>query len=201
MSSQHQHDDFFLIKRYRNGDKNALNTLINRYQDRLYNIILKMCSNPDDAMELTQDSFVKVIESVDSFEGKSSFYTYLFRVGVNLAINFCNRRKKIRFTTLDDGGNEGEEGRSVLMDYFQSESEPDPADVLMSKEAIGVLRSALNDLDEKYRTIIVLRDIEDMSYEQISDILELEAGTVKSRLFRARMLLKEKLTPFWNDEN
>jgi len=197
VSSQHQNDDFFLIKRYRNGDKNALDTLIKRYQSRLYNVILKMCSNPDDAMELTQDSFVKVIENVDSFEGKSSFYTYLFRVGVNLAINFCNRRKIVRFTTLDGGD---DEGQTSLMDYFQCDEQCDPSDVLMNKEAVGLLRSALESLDEKYRTIIVLRDIEDMSYERISEILELEAGTVKSRLFRARMLLKEKLMPFWNDE-
>ncbi len=199
MSLQNQNDDFFLIKRYRNGDKAALDSLIKRYQGRLYNVILKMCSNPDDAMELTQDSFVKVIENVDSFEGKSTFYTYLFRVGVNLAINFCNRRKIVRFTALD-GGDADVQGSAALMDYFQSDSEPDPADVLMNKEAVGLLRSALGSLDEKYRTIIVLRDIEDMSYEQISEILELESGTVKSRLFRARMLLKEKLMPFCDEE-
>lgn len=197
MSLEHHKDDLFLIKRYRNGDTNALDSLIKRYQDRLYNVILKMCSNPDDAMELTQDSFVKVIENADSFEGKSSFYTYLFRVGVNLTINFCNRRKKVRFTTIDKSD---DDGHGTMADYFQSDSQPDPAEVLMNKEAVELLHSALESLDEKYRTIIVLRDIEDMTYEQISEILSLESGTVKSRLFRARSLLKEKLMPYLNDE-
>lgn len=198
MSDIRQNDDLFLVKRYRNGESNALNTLIKRYQGRLYNTILKMCSNPDDAMELTQDSFVKVLENVDGFEGKSSFYTYLFRVGINLTINFCNRRKKVRFSPID-GGIDDENTLSPI-NSLASESFDEPCDVLIRKESVALLRAALAELDEKYRTILVLRDIEDMSYEDIAEILELESGTVKSRIFRARMLLKEKLSPILGGE-
>ncbi|MFI4911405.1 MAG: RNA polymerase sigma factor [Sedimentisphaeraceae bacterium JB056] len=188
------------MQRYRNGDTEAISILISRYQNRLYNTILKMCHNHEDALELTQDSFVKVIESIDKFEGKSSFYTYLFRVGVNLTINFCNRRKKIGFTTIDGDKNDTG-GKVLLKDYLVDGSIDDPADIVANQEAVEILRECISELEDKYRTILVLRDIEQMSYEQIAEVLTLEIGTVKSRLFRARAMLKDKLTAVFGEQD
>lgn len=200
MKIDDKNNDFFLVQRYRNGDTEAISILISRYQNRLYNTILKMCHNHEDALELTQDSFVKVIESIDKFEGKSSFYTYLFRVGVNLTINFCNRRKKIGFITIDGDKNDTA-GKVLLKDYLIDGSIDDPADIVANQEAVEILRGCVSELEDKYRTILVLRDIEQMSYEQIAEVLALEIGTVKSRLFRARAMLKEKLIAVFGDHD
>jgi RNA polymerase sigma-70 factor, ECF subfamily len=190
--------DFFLVERYRKGDSEALDTLINRYQDRLYNTILKMCYSPDDALELTQDSFVKVIENIDKFQGKSSFYTYLFRIAVNLTINFCKRRNKVRFTPID-ADVEGTHGRLKLRNFLAGGEGDDPAVIVSDRESVAILRGAIARIDEKYREVLVLRDIEEMSYEQVARTLELEAGTVKSRLFRARAMLKDLLSAHFKE--
>ena len=156
--------------------------LIVKYQDRVYNTILKICNNSDDAAELTQDTFVKVLENITGFRGKSSFYTWLFRVAVNEAINFCRRRFKVAARSLDGG-----------LPAMTDRVDNDPARLAQQKEVIALLTEAIGRLDEDHRVIIVLRDIEQMSYEQIAETLELELGTVKSRLSRARAVLRELL--------
>lgn len=159
-----------------------MSRLIVKYQDRIYNTILKICNNSDDAAELTQDTFVKVLENIAGFRGKSSFYTWLFRVAVNETINFCRRRFKVATQSLDAG-------IAVPADMSAS----DPVRLAQQKEVIALLTDAIGRLDEEHRVVIVLRDIEQMSYTQIAETLELELGTVKSRLSRARTMLREIL--------
>jgi len=175
-------DDDALVKQCQRGDSEAMSRLIYKYQDRVYNIILKICNNSDDAAELTQDTFVKVLENITDFRGKSSFYTWLFRVACNEAINFCRRRFKVVSQSLDSG-----------MAPPAEMSDNDPARLAQQKEVIALLTEAISRLDEDHRVVLVLRDIEQMSYNQISDVLGLELGTVKSRLSRARSMLREIL--------
>ena len=175
-------DDEALVKQCQRGDSEAMSRLIIKYQDRVYNTILKICNNSHDAAELTQDTFVKVLENITDFRGKSSFYTWLFRVACNEAINFCRRRFKVVPQSLDSG-------MPIPMDLAQS----DPAALAQQKEVIALLTESIARLDEDHRVILVLRDIEQMSYKQIADVLELELGTVKSRLSRARAMLREIL--------
>ena len=182
-------DDDGLIERYRCGDGTALEQLIVRYQDRIYNVILKICANRDDAAELTQDAFVKAIENIAGFKGKSSFYTWLFRIAVNLTLNYCKRRFRLDRQSLD-AELQGEAGRELKL-YLANESSPDPAEAAQNKELCQLAVKALQKLDDPQRAVIVLRDIEDMSYEQIADILNIQLGTVKSRLNRARNNLRE----------
>lgn len=158
--------------------------LIVKYQDRIYNTILKICNNSDDAAELTQDTFVKVMENITAFRGKSSFYTWLFRIAVNETINFCRRRFKVPTQSLESGAAAG-----VLTDT----PENDPAKLAQQKEVVKLLTDAIGRLDEDHRVVLILRDIEQMSYEQIAEVLELELGTVKSRLSRARAQLRQLL--------
>ena len=184
-------DDQFLVTQAQQGDSAALAKLILRYQDRIFNTILKICGNYQDAAELTQETFVKLIEKIGTFKGQSSFYTWLFRVAVNLTLNYCKRRGKIKYISLDKlVGAEGQTGKKEFVSFLKDKSAFDPAELTEKKEVEEILLAALARLEDKYRAIIVLRDIEDMSYEQIAEALDIELGTVKSRLSRSRMRLR-----------
>jgi RNA polymerase sigma-70 factor (ECF subfamily) len=187
-------DDAVLVERCRRGDSEAMGRLVLKYQNRIYNTILKMCGNADDAAELTQETFVKVIESIDRFAGRSSFYTWAFRIGVNLTLNHCQRNVRTGHWSLDAEISEHDaEARAQLKEVLSDDSSPDPVLVAQSKEVCEIVTEALNKLDDAHRTVIVLRDIEGMNYSEIADVLKVELGTVKSRLSRARNNLREIL--------
>ena len=185
-------DDTVLVEQCRRGDSLAMERLIPKYQNRIYNIILKMCANADDAAELTQDTFVKIIESIDSFRGKSSFYTWAFRIAVNLTLNYCKRNSKFAAQSLD-GANEGngEQGRAQLREILADANLPDPGAVAANRELCEIIMRVLMTLDDEQRAVVLLRDIEGMNYAQIGEVLNVELGTVKSRISRARGKLKE----------
>lgn len=187
-------DDNILVDRCRQGDSEAMHCLIVKYQDRIYNLILKICRNRDDAAELTQETFVKLIENIDSFKSKSAFYTWLFRIAVNLTYNHCKRKVKLAVHSFDKVSDYGHDSaKKQLIEYLNDEKQPDPSQVAQNREVAEILYAALSRLDEDQRMVIVLRDIEQMSYNDIAETLEIELGTVKSRLSRARANLREIL--------
>ena len=190
----HKIDDHSLIKLCQQGDLAALDTLIVKYQDRVYNIIYKICSNSDDAAELTQDTFVKVIEKIGDFKFRSALYTWVFRVAVNLTLNFVKRRASIGFKSLDETLKScSEDSKSTLKSYLHDGGKDDPVLIAQKKEVGEIVQSALNRLDQQHKAIMLLREVEVLSYAEISEVLDIEVGTVKSRLFRARENLKEIL--------
>jgi len=184
--------DAMLIERCRQGDSAAMERLILKYQNRIYNVILKICINPDDAAELTQETFVKIIESIAKFESKSSFYTWAFRIAVNLTLNYCQRGARLRLKSLDaeDYEHDGN-ATQTLKEFLSDDSLPDPAMVAQNKELYEIAIESLMKLDDEQRTVVVLRDIEGMNYAQIADVLQVKLGTVRSRLSRARSRLRE----------
>jgi RNA polymerase sigma-70 factor (ECF subfamily) len=185
-------DDDVIVQQCRQGDSAAAERLILKYQNRIYNAILRICANPDDAAELTQDTFVKIIENIDKFEGRSSFYTWAFRIGINLTLNYCQRSVKLGLKSLDADDNEDDnEDRGVLKEFLTDNSLPDPAVVAQNRELCRMAVKALRKLDDAQRAVIVLRDIEGMNYAQIAEVLDIELGTVRSRLSRARTNLRE----------
>lgn len=188
-------NDAVLIEQYQKGDSAALERLVLRYQNRIYNVILKMCADPDDAAELTQETFVKVIENLDKFEGRSSFYTWTFRIAVNLTLNYCQRNSKLAFRSLDEEQQQKDDSdvKQVLKDFLSDDSSPDPAAEVQSKELYRIAAKVLMGLDEEHRAVIVLRDIEGMSYARIAEVLDIELGTVRSRLSRARSKMRDIL--------
>jgi RNA polymerase sigma-70 factor (ECF subfamily) len=188
-------NDAVLIEQYQKGDSEALERLVLKYQNRIYNVILRMCADHDDAAELTQETFVKVIENLDKFEGRSSFYTWTFRIAVNLTLNYCQRNSKLAFKSLDAEQEQQHDGdaRQVLKDFLSDDSSPDPAAVVQNKELYRIAARALMGLDEAHRAVIVLRDIEGMSYARIAEVLDIEIGTVRSRLSRARSKMRDIL--------
>jgi len=186
--------DRVLVNQSRLGNTEAMEMLILRYQDRVYNTILKICGNNHDAAELTQETFVKFIEKINTFEGRSSFYTWLFRVAVNLTLNYCQRRSRQGERSLDlSTAGDNEEGKAQLGSFLADEKACDPVEAAQKKETREIVLEGLNRLDEQQRTIVVLRDIEGMNYIEIAKTLDLELGTVKSRLSRARAALKDIL--------
>ena len=185
-------DDTTLVEQCRQGDSEATERLIVKYQNRIYNVILKICANADDAAELSQETFVKVIENIDKFEGRSSFYTWLFRIAVNLTLSYCKRSVKLGLKSLDSEDDEhGRQGRRSLKEFLSDDGSSDPAAIATNKELCELIKKALMKLDDKQRAVIVLRDIEGMDYAQIARVLDIELGTVKSRLNRGRSNLRE----------
>ena len=193
-SQQINVEDAVLVQKWQKGDTAAIEKLVCKYQGRIYNIILKICSNPDDAAELMQDTFVKVLENIDKFESRSSFYTWAFRIAVNLTLNYRKRKATVGFTSLDaESASDNEQVGQGLAAILSDDKSPDPAQVAENKELCDLIQKGINKLDEEQRTIIVLRDIEGMDYEQIAEVLDTELGTVKSRLSRARAALRQIL--------
>jgi RNA polymerase sigma-70 factor (ECF subfamily) len=138
--------------------------------------------------------FVKIIENIDGFESRSSFYTWAFRIAVNLTLNHCKRKATVGFTSLDaePAGND-EQARQALAAVLRDDKTPDPAQVAENRELCELIQKAIGKLEDEHRTVIVLRDIEGMDYAQIADVLGIELGTVKSRLSRARAALRQIL--------
>lgn len=187
-------DDSVLVQQSQRGDTTAMERLILRYQNRIYNVILKMCGNADDAAELAQETFVKVIESIDKFQGKSSFYTWLFRIAVNLTLNHCQRSSRTATRSLDAEETEPDgTATQTLRECLSDERAVDPVAVAQSRELCELAKKCLLQLEEPQRAVVVLRDIEGMDYAQIADVLNIELGTVRSRLSRARSSLRDIL--------
>jgi len=186
-------DDAQLVRRCQRGESEAMSCLIVKYQDRVYNTIYKICQNRDDAAELTQDTFVKVLENINTFRKESSFYTWLFRVAVNLTLNYCKRRFKLSPVSLDADNERLEKDKGKLAAMLADPNGLDPAAIAQQKELSRLIVNTIGQLGQDFRAVLVLRDIEQMSYAEIADVLQIETGTVKSRLSRARTQLRELL--------
>lgn len=172
------------------GDGGAFGTLVQRYQDRLYNTIYRLVGSADNARDLLQDTFVKAYENLGTFHGGSSLYTWLFRIAVNTSLSHRRKRKWIQVGS-PAGGEDGPPALAGVTDTAAA----DPADRLMATETEALVQQALGSLDDEHRTVIVLRDIQHCDYHEIAEILDVPTGTVKSRLHRARLMMREKLKP------
>ena len=186
-------DDAALAASCRQGDMRAFGALVAKYQDRIYNMIFRMCGNAADAEELAQETFLRALERIEQFRGNSLFYTWLFRVAANLTISHLRRGGRVRFQSLTGPAELEESQAHGLTAEMACRREPGPDDRAMSAETKRRVLLALEELEDEARLIVVLRDIEDMDYNRIADLLDVPIGTVKSRLHRARCSLKDKL--------
>ncbi|MFA5293381.1 MAG: sigma-70 family RNA polymerase sigma factor [Phycisphaerae bacterium] len=184
-------DEASLVSQARAGNMASVEKLILKYQDRIYNTILKMCGNDADAAELAQDTFVKAIGGLKDFKGESSFYTWLFRIAVNLTLNFCKKNSRVSFQSLSNETDE--DSNRQMKDYLLDKKTVEPSELASKKEVSGLILKALEKLEPQQRAVVVLRDIEQMSYNEIAETLEIEIGTVKSRIARGRKNLREIL--------
>lgn len=182
--------DAALVEASRGGDRDAFGDLIGRYQDRLFNTMVRIAGNRDDAADAVQDAFVQAYVKLDSFRGDSQFFTWLYRIAMNVVLT---RRRRRRPNQSLDAGKEA--AGDEPMDHA-----PPPDDRLLADERAQQVQSALAELGDQHRKILVLREMEGCSYEAIAEILELPVGTVRSRLFRARMQLRDRLKTLWGEE-
>ena len=184
-----------LIARCQQGDRKAFSILVAKYQRRAFGIAYGILKNPDDAMDAAQDAFVKVFKNIGGFKGNSSFYTWFYRIVVNVCIDQCRRRKKSRSVEYDDSYRRRDE--SVGVHPLQGNTRPmHPGEKFRQEELGEVLHAALESLSENHRTIIILREIEGMSYEEIAETMDCHLGTVMSRLHHARKNLQKALKPY-----
>ncbi len=189
--------DLALTRRLQAGDMSAFGELVQRYQDRVYNTVWRICGQAEDARDLTQDAFIKAYQSIGSFRGQATFYTWLFRIAVNLTLSSMRSARRRGTVSLDAPlqAESGNHQASSLAARMQDRSLKDPSTRACQTESHAQVVRALNKLDEEFRAVVVLRDMEGFDYRQIADILGIAPGTVKSRLHRARSALRDMLEP------
>ena len=183
-------DDAQLVQATLGGDRQAFGFLVHRYQDRLFNTLVRLTGSRHDASDLVQDAFIQAMVKLDTFRGDARFYTWLYRIAMNLS--FSQRRKRRPVASVDVAKQRvGEEP----VDQGQG-----PEQDLLQVERAQLVQQALLRVGDQHRQILVLREMENCSYDQIGEILSLPVGTVRSRLFRARLQLKEQLQNLLQDD-
>jgi RNA polymerase sigma-70 factor, ECF subfamily len=178
-------DDISLIVACRAGRTEAFGVLVQRYQDRLYPTMLRLTGSAEDALDLLQDAFLRAFEKLDKFQGESSFYTWVYRIAVNLALSGRRRRRvTVRFQRP---------GHDEPLDPADDSVLSDPTLPMELAERDELIQSALNALADDHRAVVVMKEFDGLRYEEIAAILGVPVGTVRSRLHRARLDLRERL--------
>jgi RNA polymerase sigma-70 factor (ECF subfamily) len=180
-----------LVERAQRGDKHAFELLVAKYQRKLARLLSRFIRDAAEVEDVTQEAFIKAYRALPSFRGESAFYTWLYRIAVNTAKNYlvAQGRRAPTVTVYDNEEAEGFEGGDELRDINT------PENAMMSKQIAETVNSAVDALPEELRTAITLREIEGLSYEDIAQVMNCPIGTVRSRIFRARDAISEKLRP------
>ncbi|MBX3666411.1 MAG: RNA polymerase sigma factor RpoE [Burkholderiales bacterium] len=180
-----------LVERVQRGDKRAFDLLVSKYQRKLGRLLSRFIRDPSEVEDVTQEAFIKAYRALPGFRGDSAFYTWLYRIGINTAKNHlvAMGRRAPTSTELDAEEAEGVEAGEQLRDLNTPENQ------MMSRQVGDTVNQTLQELPEELRTAITLREIEGLSYEEIAAVMQCPVGTVRSRIFRAREAVAEKLRP------
>jgi RNA polymerase sigma factor RpoE len=187
-----QSDERKLVKRAQAGDLNAYDDLVRLYQERIYATVYHMTANHDDANDLAQEAFIKAFRALNSFKGDSSFFTWVYRIAVNKTINFLKQRNRRTLMSLNDLDFNAEHDPDLLALI----SEKNPRRDLNLSELQQKLNEALQKLSHTHRLVVTLHDIQGLSHDEISKIMDCNTGTVRSRLFYARQQLQAYLSDY-----
>lgn len=192
--------DLNLVKRARNGERDAFGVLVQRYQRRIFGLCYGMVRNPDDAQDLVQETFVKAFRNLDGFEGQASFYTWTYRIARNVCIDYLRKAKRTRAVDYDDtiGRDEDEADDAGML--LPSRLGVNPAKVAGRRELLEKIEEALQSLSPAHREAILLREIEGLSYQEMADALEISIGTVMSRLHHARKNMQRVLAEYVGED-
>ncbi|MFH0813772.1 MAG: sigma-70 family RNA polymerase sigma factor [Pseudomonadota bacterium] len=183
-----QKSDEVLVEETRRGNKKSFELLIIKYEKQIFNLIFQFTKERDAVPELAQETFFKAYRAINSFKGKSSFYTWLRRIAINNSINYLHARR-------EPASQNGEAFDNQIQNLTDNKFET-PENSILMQEASLVVREAMDSLPDSFRSILIMREFEDLSYEEIAETLKCPVGTVRSRLFHARRILKEKLEPY-----
>lgn len=205
-SSTHEHhdvdkeaaaaEDAALVERARAGDHEAFRALYQRYHRRVYSLAYGVVQNADDALDVVQDGFIKAHRHLDKFEGNSSFYTWLYRIVMNLSIDHIRKHKRAKHVDFDDSidhGDDGALGEDSLVPRMLGQN---PGKSLARKEIREQIGKALAELSENHRAVLVMRELDGMSYEEMAQAMQCSKGTIMSRLFHARRNMQKRLLEY-----
>jgi len=190
--ARRSHEDDAIVERARAGDRAAFQTLFERYHRRAFAIAIGVVKRPEDALDVVQDAFIKVHKHIGNFQGTSSFYTWLYRIVMNLAIDHIRKARKVT-EWGDDVQRDDDAGDGTLVPHMPDEN---PSKAVVRRELSAKINAALETLPEYHRAVILLREVEGMSYEEMAQVLDVPKGTIMSRLFHARRKLQEQLQPY-----
>jgi RNA polymerase sigma-70 factor (ECF subfamily) len=182
--------DLALIRRVQQGDRSAFDLLVAKYQHKILNLVMRYVKDPSEALDVAQEAFLKAYRAAPSFRGESAFYTWLYRIAINTAKNYlvAARRRPVA-VDVDFADSEQFETLTKQSDIAT------PERLALTEEIGAAVEAAIQELPEELRTAILLREIEGMSYEEIAATMECPVGTVRSRIFRAREAIEERLRP------
>ena len=190
-----EHNDLELVERIQSGDQDAFKDLVEKYQRKVYSICYGMLKDSESSMDVSQEVFIKVYRYIGKFNRESSFYTWLYRITVNMCIDHIRKNSRVKRVEYDDRiSHDGEaEGEEHIM---PSKLGIHPDKVYGRKELRQKMLEALESLTEKHRTILILREVEGLSYEEMADVLNISKGTVMSRLYHARRYFQEAIKDY-----
>ena len=180
-----------LVDRVKRGDKGAFDLLVLKYQNRIVKLVSRYVRDPGDAMDVSQEAFLKAYRALPNFRGDSAFYTWLYRIAINTAKNHLVMvaRRPVELDVDSGSGNEGTDIESLQKDIDT------PENLLLTEEIQHTILSAIEELPEDLRTAINLREVDGLSYEEIANTMDCPIGTVRSRIFRAREAIDKQLKP------
>lgn len=193
VSSQAGVDETTLVNQARGGDNRAFSELVKRYEAKIFRLAQHITQNREDAEDVLQETFLKAYEHLDQFQGNSKFYTWIVRIAVNQALMKLRRRKADKSVSLDQDIDTGED--TITREIAAWDEDPEQR---FSREELGeILDSSVQSLAPAYRSVFLLRDVDDLSTEETAEALGISVPAVKSRLLRARLQLREKLTRYF----
>lgn len=187
------YEELELVTKARTGDQAAFSSLVNRYEGKIFRLAMNITQNREDAEDVLQESFLKAYEHLEQFQGNSKFYTWIVRIAVNQALMKLRKRKSDRSVSLDEQIDTGED---VVVREIAA-WDPDPEEQLSRGELQTILTEAVDSLAPIYKTVFTLRDVDGLSTEETAEVLDLSVPAVKSRLLRARLQLRDRLTKFF----
>ena len=181
-----------VVRKAKKGDKEAFSELVTNYSERIYNLALRILRNREDAEDVLQETFLTVLQKLDTFDGRSNFFTWIYRIATNASLMKL-RKKRLVFAELPENPDLGpRHDERIIVDWSQ-----DPSFNIQNEEIRKIIDTAINQLSEIYRTVFILRDIEQLSIKETSKILNISEENVKIRLKRARMFLRDKISQYY----
>jgi len=190
--SEEADQDMAIVRRVQAGDVDAFDALIHRYRERVYGVIYNLTSNREDASDLAQDTFIKAFQSISRFRGKSSFFTWLYRIALNTTLTHLRKRKMRRFFSFEKLAED--DPSASFLEGMAAESDSDKAALV--SELQEKLNDAFQKLSLKHRTVVTLFEIDGLSHKEIAEVMGCSVGTVRSRLHYAKQLLQSELKDY-----
>jgi RNA polymerase sigma-70 factor (ECF subfamily) len=189
-----------LVALAKQGEWSAFETLISRFEPRVYGLTRRILQQTEDAQDATQQTFISVMENLDGFRGEASFATWVLRIATNHALKILRKRQRRATVSLHTAGSDAGDGELPHPEFI-AQWDNNPADLAGRAEVRQLLAEALEELNEKYRVVFVLRDVQGYSTRETAELLEITESNVKVRLLRARLQLRERLTRVLGDES